>query len=95
MMYSGYGSGWGLLLVVGSMAVFWVLVIGAVLLIAPRAGGQSPTRTPAPTVTDAQQILAGRYVRGEIDYREYHARRAALRAHTPPDRVADDDGRRQ
>jgi putative membrane protein len=81
MMYWGYGSGWGYLLMAVSMVAFWGLVIGAIVLIVRAVSGGS---TPAPPPTDPQRILAERFARGEIDQTEYHNRLAALRGTPTP-----------
>ena len=73
MMYWGYGSGWGYMLMAVSMLLFWGLVIGGIV-VAVRAVGRG-----SPAGPDPQQILAERFARGEIDDTEYRARRAALR----------------
>ncbi len=62
------------------IALWGLLIAGAIALVRylgrvrhpnpPVAGGDHP---------DAEQVLAGRFARGEIDEDEYRARRTALR----------------
>lgn len=71
MMYGGWG-GWiaGSLVMVG----FWVLLFWAIVSLARRpadAGSRRPS---------AEQILADRFARGEIDAAEYQERRHAIRS---------------
>lgn len=72
MMYWGYGSGWGYVLMTVSMLLFWGLVIGGVIVAV-----RPPFRSRL-AGDDPQQILAERYARGEIDDTEFRARRAEL-----------------
>lgn len=77
------GTGWGALMVLG-MLVIWVLVALAVVWFVrttrtpyPSAGphGAAPGGTPG-----AEQILAERLARGEIEPADYQARLTALRS---------------
>lgn len=82
MMYwngEGHMAGWGWGLMTTSMFVFWALLIG-VAFVAYRAW-ISPARVPvaADPPRSAEQILAERFARGEIDETEYQSRLAALR----------------
>ena len=79
MMGWGYGMGAG-------MWVSWlllVLLIGLVVFLVARAGGgdsrrtQDQLRRPTGRVT-AQEVLAGRYARGEISTEEYEERLSHL-----------------
>jgi putative membrane protein len=82
MYWYGHGMGWawgGGLLMFG----FWVLVAVAVVLAVrhfSRSGGRPPSAGPPPS---AEQLLAERYARGEIDDEEYQRRLATLRGGTP------------
>ena len=72
MMYwfGGDVSGWGHVLMLLSMAVFWgLLITGLVLLF--RVDGRQQTVTP-------EQVLAQRFARGELDNAEYRDRLLAL-----------------
>ena len=75
MMWYGDGmSGWGFALVMGSTLVFWAAVIaGGVALFRYLNRGPGPTgfRESRPT---AEQLLAERFARGEIDEEEYRRR---------------------
>lgn len=85
MMYwygNGWGWGWGLVTL-----AFWVLVVVAVVLLVRHftRGGQQPPSgpthygPPAGSRSSAEQLLAERYARGEIDDDEYRRRLATLR----------------
>lgn len=84
---------WGLM-IVGFlvMAAFWVLVIwagGSLIRRAfpPKATPQPPAETARPEArTSAEQILAERLARGEIDADDYRYRLEVLRSSggTPP-----------
>ncbi|MCD2104611.1 SHOCT domain-containing protein [Rhodococcus erythropolis] len=71
---AGYGMGWGVWVLMGiAMIIFWgVVVVGVLALFR-----QSRTnRTPAER--SPQEVLDGRFARGEIDAEEYRARKAIL-----------------
>jgi putative membrane protein len=72
----GYGGGGGVVVMVVGMLLFWGLVIGAITLLLRRphreAGGMVPAHR------SAQQVLAERFARGEIDEGEFTQRLAAL-----------------
>jgi putative membrane protein len=70
------GWGWGgWLAMTLTMLAFWGLVAWVVLNVVRQPGGR---REPGP---DAEEILAQRFARGEIDEDEFRQRREALRAH--------------
>lgn len=73
-------SGWGAVIMI-SMLLFWVLAAFAVVWFA-RAGAPHPSATPQPKIGpvtgDAEQILAERLARGEIEPDDYQARLTAL-----------------
>ncbi|UGT72393.1 SHOCT domain-containing protein [Nocardia gipuzkoensis] len=72
-------SGWGYAWMGIGMVVFWaVLITGFVLLVkyATQTGRTQPPGQPPPT---AEQILAERFARGEIDRDEYLKRLETLR----------------
>jgi putative membrane protein len=77
MYYGDHMSGWGWFAMSVSMALFWAVVITAIVLLVryinhTGPAGQSPSaRTP-------EQLLAERFARGEIDETEYHDRLATL-----------------
>ena len=73
----GNVSGWGWLAMTISMVLFWgLLILGGILLVRAlnRPSGDHSV-APRPT---AEQVLAERFARGEIDEEEYRRRRAAL-----------------
>lgn len=81
MMYGWYGWGWGGWIVVTLLMVaFWAAVItGIVLAIRYASGdGQRSQARGAPT---AEDVLAERFARGEIDEEEYRRRLTLLREH--------------
>ena len=63
----------GFVLMTLSSAVFWVLLIGAVVAIAVFAA-----RPARPTQPTARQVLDQRYAHGEIDEDEYRRRLRGL-----------------
>lgn len=76
MHYWGDGSwGWGAWLVMSMLMLgFWALVAWVIVTIVRGASGP---RSHAPS---AEDILAERYARGEIDENEYFTRRDTLRS---------------
>ena len=80
-------GGWGFGLMTFSFIVFWALVIVAIVLLVRHFGraGQQPGPAPhAPPTTTAEQLLAERFARGDIDEEEYRRRLNTLRAATGP-----------
>lgn len=84
-MMWGYGyhdgpNDWGYVAMVIGMLIFWgglVLVVGLVVREFAR-------RPHAPGVhRSAEQLLAERFARGEIDVQEFESRIASLRKHAP------------
>ncbi|GEL20863.1 SHOCT domain-containing protein [Pseudonocardia asaccharolytica] len=68
-------SGWGYALMTVSMVLFWALIIfGVVALVRYLARGD---RSVTPRLT-AEQVLAERFARGEINEQEYRDRLATL-----------------
>jgi len=81
MMNEGHW-GWGnWILTTGLTVIFWALVITAVVLLARYllSLSQRPTTTRSAGASGAEQVLAERYARGEIDDDEYKRRLALLR----------------
>ena len=85
MGHGGYGGGWGWGWIVTAVVLilFFAVVITAMVVAVhylTGAGhhghGQSPTQTRA-----AEDVLAHRFARGEIDDTEYRQRMTALREH--------------
>jgi putative membrane protein len=81
MMYwygTGAGmTGWGYLFMVVGMVVPWLLLIGGGVWL-----GRYLTRTRH-RGEHPEQVLAGRYARGELDEAEYQHHLTALRGETP------------
>ncbi|MDA3644284.1 SHOCT domain-containing protein [Saccharopolyspora indica] len=77
MHYWGdYGpSIWGMTMMTVSMVLFWALIIAAIVALVRYIGrtGRSEQRS-----TPAEEILAERYARGEIDDEEYRRRMQSL-----------------
>ncbi|MFE1443525.1 SHOCT domain-containing protein [Streptomyces sp. NPDC058739] len=73
-------SGWGWFAMSASMVLFWVLIItiGALLLRALTRAGDTGTR-PGTRAATAEELLAERFARGEIDEDEYNRRLTVLR----------------
>jgi len=82
MMDDGHW-GWGSwILTTGTTIVFWALVITAVVVLARYllSLSQRPAGTThAGGAGNAEQVLAERYARGEIDDEEYQRRLGLLR----------------
>ena len=78
--YGEHVSGWGYALGITAMVLFWavlILAIAAAVRYLDRNRGESfPPPPPPPT---AEQLLAERFARGEIDPDEYHQRLDTLR----------------
>ena len=72
------GWGWGLMAL--AMVVFWGLVIAGVVVLVWYLRRDDRSRAQSPT---AEQILADRFARGDIDEEEYHRRLQVLRGGRP------------
>lgn len=82
MMYWGNNgmNGWGYALMSVSTLLFWVLLIAGIVLLARYLGDHNPPRPDrSPRQNPAEQILAERFARGEMDDDEYHRRLETLR----------------
>jgi putative membrane protein len=78
-MYQGYGMGAGGWLVMTLILLGAVGLIAAVTVVAVRA--LAPERRPETgRAGNAEQVLADRYARGEVDSEEYESRLRVLRA---------------
>lgn len=76
------GSGWGVVMVI-SMLLFWALLAVAIVWAvrstrAPRT--PMPPSTPSGGTGSAEQILAERLARGEIEPEDYQTRLTALKS---------------
>ncbi|MFF4161252.1 SHOCT domain-containing protein [Streptomyces sp. NPDC001678] len=88
MFWYDHGGGWGLFAMTVSMVLFWALIITVAILLfralaRPPYGGQYTGWQKGPAPGHAEQILAERYARGEIDEEEYARRLATLRGSPP------------
>ncbi|MFJ8199829.1 SHOCT domain-containing protein [Streptomyces sp. NPDC096152] len=93
MMWYDGGWGWGGWFIMAAfMVLFWALVIAGIVALARYFGGcrhqQSgpPTQSGAPGEQGwgnrrAEDLLAERFARGEIDEEEYKRRLTLLREH--------------
>ncbi len=78
--YYPHRSGVALLMVLGMLAI-WALVGLAIVWLIRSIRSAQPTQTPPKAQSEgAEQILAERLARGEIDIEDYRARLAALKA---------------
>lgn len=92
MMYT-YGdhvSGWGYALGITSMILFWALLALAIAAAVRYLGrdrrdrGVASPPAPPPPPPTAEQVLADRFARGEIEADEYHQRLDTLRRAARP-----------
>jgi len=78
--YGEHMSGWGYALGIAGMILFWVVLVlaiaAAVRYLDRKRGKNLPPPPPPPT---AEQVLAERFARGEIDADEYRQRLDTLR----------------
>jgi len=82
-MMWGWDWGWGAWLLMGvTMLLFWGLVVAAVVALVRYLGGTRPDGRAGNghERPSAEEILAERFARGEIDADEYTRRRELLRA---------------
>ncbi len=76
------GGGWWWIWVVGGVVVVALLAVLVIEMTRRNTRGyDSPPVHPGPRTAapDAEQVLADRFARGEIDVEEFEKRRAALR----------------
>ena len=82
MFWYGNGmSGWGYGVMGLGMIVFWVLLIAVLVGVFRHNRSHHEFSGSRPGSLTADQLLAERFARGEIDQQEYTDRQAALRAH--------------
>jgi putative membrane protein len=81
MWYSGGNWGWGSwILMTVAMVMFWAaLIAGAMVAVRYAVSARRADTNPAAVSTRAEDLVAQRYARGEIDEDEYHRRVALLR----------------
>jgi len=78
-------SGGSYMLMILAMVIFWGLVIAAVVYVLRQPSRQDRTSGGIePAHGGAQQVLAERFARGEIDETEFTSRRATLHAQPHP-----------
>lgn len=66
-----------------TMLLFWGLLAAAVYWVVRALRSQRDQHGPSAPATSADQLLAERFARGEIDADEYSQRRAVLHAGKP------------
>lgn len=72
-------SGWGVVMVLGMLALWLLVALAVVWLIRTTARPQPPNdQRPGSMSAGAEQILAERLARGEIEPEDYRARLAAI-----------------
>jgi len=71
--HDGTMGGWDWFAMSVGTLLFWALILTAVVLFVRAFNGTSRT-TDAPPPPAAEQLLAERFARGEIDDDEYHRR---------------------
>ncbi|MET9487337.1 SHOCT domain-containing protein [Nocardia sp. NPDC006630] len=75
-------GGWGYAGMGLGMLLFWgLLIVGTVFLIRMTADGYRDVATRQ-VLMPAEEVLAQRFARGDIDEKEYADRVATLRAHS-------------
>jgi putative membrane protein len=84
MLWYGHDvSGWGYAGMAVGMVVFWGLVAAGIVVLVQFASRDRMTREVPPSEhSAAQQVLAMRFARGEIDEKEYRDKLATLRDHS-------------
>ena len=82
MPYGWHDGGWGVMWMILSWGLILALVFGALrLFVHDGERGDSDRHGPAPEPKD---VLAERFVKGEIDAEEYHERLRVLEETRPP-----------
>jgi len=80
MYWNGNMGVWGYALMAASFLLFWGVIITSIVLFARFMGSSSRRYVGGlPGVGGAEDVLAERFARGEIDDSEYTARLTALR----------------
>lgn len=75
--YGHMDNGWGIVMLLGMLGT-WVLIAIAVVWIVRMTQATHPPSSPHQSAANAEQILAERLARGEIDADEYKSRMTAL-----------------
>lgn len=79
-------GGWGYAGMVIGMVLFWFLIIAGIIALIRFSTVATQPRVitaPQPSTESPEQVLAGRFARGEIDEPEYQQRLAVLRDAAP------------
>ncbi|RKO24190.1 hypothetical protein D7Z96_10010 [Pseudarthrobacter phenanthrenivorans] len=80
MFWDGNMGAWGYILMVLSFVLFWGAIIAAIVVFARSMSGSSRRNSGSGhSIGGAEELLAERFARGEIDESEYTARLTALR----------------
>ncbi len=79
-MYGHDMFGWGYPFGLIGMALFWAAVIVGIVALVRYAGRSRHQAGGPPPAPSAEQLLAERFARGEIDEDEYLRRLATLRS---------------
>ncbi len=69
--YGMMGGGWGILMMMVSMVIFWGIIIGGIVLLVRYIFPQSGLKVSE----DALEIIKRRYARGEIEKEEFEAKK--------------------
>jgi putative membrane protein len=81
--YGDHMGGWNWAFMSVSMVIFWGLLIIGIMLLVRYFGASGPARAGSPTSrATAEELLAERFARGEIDEQEYRQRLDVLRSGT-------------
>lgn len=80
------GVGYALMII--GMILFWGLLIFGIVLLVRYSNADTRGPTHPPVTHTAQQLLAERFARGELDEHEYLSRLATLHGQSPPLRGA-------
>lgn len=78
MYWDGNMGAWGFVLMLVSFILFWGAIIAALVLFA-RSTSPGHRGSTGPGGSAAEDLLAERFARGDIDETEYTSRLAALR----------------
>jgi putative membrane protein len=77
-------GGWGYVLMAISMVLFWGAVITGIVLLVRSFGANSRQNGEILVSASAENLLAERFARGEIDDSEYNSRVSILRQTARP-----------
>lgn len=84
MDWNNQVSGWESALMIIGMLAFWALAVAGVVYVVRARRATSGADSQPPGRNSAEQVLAERFARGEIDEPEFTSRRNALHASTLP-----------